>query len=908
MSDIMYYIKTTKFLLNRKGETMKRFSGRIITAALMIALVTAMLIPAAVFADSIDVDEYPTLREMARQAKDRNRDPFGFVEEDKRLSLAAESFPEKYDLRDVDGERYVTPVRFQNPFGSCWGFAAIAAAESSLLGSGIAEEDGYDWSTLDLSEKHLINFVTMPISDPSHSQYGEGMHYADENMRLEEKFNHGGLPIFATSLFSSGRGPNLEDRKPSKFAPAGTPENIYEYHGLNSWTDKRKIDGKWVEYCYSADDDWSMPEELRFTQSYVLKESYMLPSPAKMLDPEDGEDDSIDIDNDAKYEYDPQGTSAIKDQLMHKRGVEIGYCSDTWMPGQDSDGKYISENWAHYTYTPDTPNHAVCIIGWDDNYPKENFLKDHQPPENGAWLVKNSWGSGEEEFPNKGPGKWGIPNEDGVGTGYFWLSYYDQSIDMVEALAFDESNVDREYYIDQYDFMPVSEVVTMDVEEDVRMANVFTAEVHEKLEQISCQTSVPGSKVQYEVYLLRHDYDSPVDGMAVASGEAQFEYGGFHKIRLDAPIDIQKGQPYSVVLTMMTPANEYSANMQMAYGKEMLEFVGSDNWTKGVVNPKESFIKSDGKWWDYSDPEYLKTLFEDYYQIMEFDNFPIKGYCKESKDLNLTSSVGTSAVLKLTGDGSQQNIRITFKGGKGVLPEATEIEWEQSEGSSGIFSFEADKEDSTLCRISAIKPGTGYLKASMEGVGSLVIRVDVSKYGVYETYEYTLEYGESGYVEVYDQSGAGVADTLTYKSDDPKIVKVSKGGLIKGTGIGKTVVRGTDKIGAEVEIKVKVVKADPKLKLKGKTAKVAYSKLKGGDVRLSYRKAVKVKCRNKKARFKFRKLSGDKKIKVDPKTGKITVKKGLKKGTYKVKVRMRTRKSKYYKQAVKTVTFRIRIK
>ena len=42
-------------------------------------------------------------------------------------------------------------------------------------------------------------------------------------------------------------------------------------------------------------------------------------------------------------------------------------------------------------YTGDEyADHAVTIIGWDDNYPKENF--NNVPKGNGAWIVKNSWG------------------------------------------------------------------------------------------------------------------------------------------------------------------------------------------------------------------------------------------------------------------------------------------------------------------------------------------------------------------------------------------------------------------------------------------------------------------------------------------------------------------------------------
>lgn len=59
----------------------------------------------------------------------------------------------------------------------------------------------------------------------------------------------------------------------------------------------------------------------------------------------------------------------------------------------------------YYNYESDT-NHAVTIIGWDDNYSRNNFIKT--PEGDGAWIVRNSWGP-----------DWGD-------NGNFYVSYYDK--------------------------------------------------------------------------------------------------------------------------------------------------------------------------------------------------------------------------------------------------------------------------------------------------------------------------------------------------------------------------------------------------------------------------------------------------------------------------------------------------
>ncbi len=43
------------------------------------------------------------------------------------------------------------------------------------------------------------------------------------------------------------------------------------------------------------------------------------------------------------------------------------------------------------------PNHAVSLIGWDDDYAVENFNVNNRPSGAGAWIVRNSWGKNRDE-------------------------------------------------------------------------------------------------------------------------------------------------------------------------------------------------------------------------------------------------------------------------------------------------------------------------------------------------------------------------------------------------------------------------------------------------------------------------------------------------------------------------------
>lgn len=106
----------------------------------------------------------------------------------------------------------------------------------------------------------------------------------------------------------------------------------------------------------------------------------------------------------------------------------------------------------------------------------------------------------------------------------------------------------------------------------------------------------------------------------------------------------------------------------------------------------------------------------------------------------------------------------------------------------------------------------------------------------------------------------------------------------------------------------KVTLKENTLNVKGLTATVKYKKIKNKAKTLGVTKVINF-INKGQGTITYAKSSGNKKITVNKKTGKITIKKGLKKGTYKVKVKVQALGNNLYKKSkVKTVTVRIRVK
>ena len=559
---------------------------RISASATALLLLTAMAVPAVQGAPAEKEGRTLATDYIAGDLRFSSRDLSLYQYDGEDLPAANEALPEKLDLRD---EGYVTSVKNQMPWGACWAFGALAASESNLMRNGTSNPD--------LSERHLAWYLYQPIQ--TGSQAGEGIKLLkDYNNELDQ----GGNPNKAVSILSSWQGAASEADAP---------------YQNNEGTDDKN-------------GDWSLPESKRFHSVAHLTNADYLPSPSSY-----GGDFELDESgNLPPYEYNESGTVAIKEALMKTGVVTIAYHADVSKPDEATgNSAYFNyDNWAQcvdefimFGAGSTMPNHGVSIVGWDDSYAVENFNEAHRPEQPGAWIVKNSWGT-KETRPDK---VWGID-----GSGYFYLSYYDQTIMMPTSLELDSEDSGFDYDNNyQYDYMGASFSLNAKSAQKVSASNVFTATGYEELGAVSATTNAANSTVEVKVYRLNEGAAAADDGELVAAGRDSFAYSGFHTVALSQPVKLSKDERFSVVETIIDEQGNYYVSYEAAPKDAQAGYAADGSAEEGLVqytvksNKGESFVWSEEDGWE--DFKEVSSVFADK-TIMNTGNIMIKAFTKNA--------------------------------------------------------------------------------------------------------------------------------------------------------------------------------------------------------------------------------------------------------------------------------------
>lgn len=163
--------------------------------------------------------------------------------------------------------------------------------------------------------------------------------------------------------------------------------------------------------------------------------------------------------------------TSVKNAVLKYGAVMSGYYDDKKYLSTDSNSYYLNEKLGQ--------NHAITIVGWDDNYSIDKFNGAAKPASKGAWLVKNSWGDYNSEH------------------GYMWISYEDKNIlSYTDNYSITEVKEDKGQKIYQHEYSMTASLA----DNTLTTANVFEFGKHEALQGVMFASDSIGAK--YEIYLI----------------------------------------------------------------------------------------------------------------------------------------------------------------------------------------------------------------------------------------------------------------------------------------------------------------------------------------------------------------------------------------------------------------------
>jgi len=371
--------------------------------------------------------------------------------------------PARYDLRD-----YIDiTIKTQGTKNDiCWAFAANTMLETNI---NKATGEKYDFSDRHMDYDASVNFL-------------DGIN----PLGLNRDVNTGGNIQMAFTYWTRGSGPILENDMPN--VVYNTKINLSEMPVSKEL--KKVDDTKYFPNIYKNDKDGKIIYTNGSGEEYTQAEI-------------------TEIRNDIKKHIMNYGGVVAE---VHLNKLEEGYNSQT-----------AALNYNIWSGS----DHAVTIIGWDDNYSVDNFLESYKPSKPGAYIAINSWGSG-----------WGD-------KGIVYISYEDYLVETSIAGVTNISDVDYDNLY-QYD----TNYMSLDASYINYAANVF--ERKDTNQEYLSEIMIGSAENQTcEVYVNSSDGELSSKKLVKISDHTYDLIPGYNTIKLDEEIPLT-GEKFAVAVKIVS--------------------------------------------------------------------------------------------------------------------------------------------------------------------------------------------------------------------------------------------------------------------------------------------------------------------------------------------------------------------
>lgn len=533
--------------------------------------------------------------------------------------------PNKFDSRDPNGDgnnddSVVTAVRNQQDIGDCWAQSTIAASETSIIRQGrTINGSAQDINSLKLSVRQLEYFTYNSVPDVLGNTANDSVCVLGKSCdgqtptekQLKSIFDGGNLLLAAMKL-SQFYGIDSEESVPTIMADASSGNDLLVDNN-KAYSAVTHLRNAWLlQYGYWNNDIYYEPsaDDLNDVKLNILK-------------------------------YGALGISYDSHDFKADDSGEHNYPTYKTESGKTIHTKYFGPQDGEYGAT-----HAVTLVGYDDTIPASAFTfynpsdgKYYHPSGNGGWLIKNSWDT-----------DWGD-------EGYFYLSYYDTTIDDIYALEYDDG--DKQY--NNYHYDGGISFTYKSIASNDKVANTYqvkgnkTVGGYETLDAVSIILADKETNYKVEIYkdvdITKND---PTAGTLVseATTTGLLSETGLTTIDLNKSVTLKEGSYYSIVFTLANP----DETQRVKIFTDKSQIIWNKNKSTASTNKNQSFkySQSSKTWTDENDNQVTYRIkgFTTNHQNISLDKTEATVKLNTTEKLNCTLGDGINFVSFKSSDES----------------------------------------------------------------------------------------------------------------------------------------------------------------------------------------------------------------------------------------------------------------